>query len=314
MLARDARSEEVGLTEFSRELQGLGFSDYEARAYMTLLERHPATAYEVSKLAGLPRANVYAVLQSLQHKHAVQPVSENPARYAPVEPEILFERIAESARERCTRIVGRLAAVRERQADSRQYVWSLAGEAEIDAKISEMIAASASHVWVKAMDRVLERHRDDLARAARRGVEVLIILFGQQPERFRFGRRSRVYLHEGNGIPVGLALDQVTLTTDFDAALVANLRAPAHGAYTRNQPVVTMADTLIRHEIYMAEIFVRFGAQIQKAYGPALFELRRRYLPGGQVEDLRAVLAQAGGGRRGAAPARRRGANAGGGS
>src|SRR5688572_15290864 len=48
-----------------QDLQALGFSDYEARAYMVLLTASPATGYEVSKLASLPRANAYTVLESL---------------------------------------------------------------------------------------------------------------------------------------------------------------------------------------------------------------------------------------------------------
>jgi predicted transcriptional regulator len=64
-----------------RDLQTLGFSDYEAKAYIALVKLQPATAYEVSKEAGLPKANSYSVLESLSKKEAVQPVSQNPVRY-----------------------------------------------------------------------------------------------------------------------------------------------------------------------------------------------------------------------------------------
>ena len=37
-------------------LRELGFSDYEARAYAALAARQPATAYEIAKVTGLPRA------------------------------------------------------------------------------------------------------------------------------------------------------------------------------------------------------------------------------------------------------------------
>ena len=44
----------------------LGFSEYEARAYLALLQRNPLNGYELAKVSGLPRANVYAVLQKLE--------------------------------------------------------------------------------------------------------------------------------------------------------------------------------------------------------------------------------------------------------
>ena len=54
-------------------LQRLGFTDYEAKAYVALSSRYPATAYEVAKVSGLPRANVYSVLRTLELKGAIQP-------------------------------------------------------------------------------------------------------------------------------------------------------------------------------------------------------------------------------------------------
>jgi hypothetical protein len=39
-------------------------------------------------------------------------------------------------------------------------------------------------------------------------------------------------------------------------------------------PIVTMALSLIRHGYYMAEIFARFGDQIDEAFGPYLRDLR----------------------------------------
>jgi sugar-specific transcriptional regulator TrmB len=65
-------------------LQQLGFSEYEARAYTALLQRSPLNGYELAKAAGLPRANVYAVLQKLEERNAVgRQESPTGVRYAP---------------------------------------------------------------------------------------------------------------------------------------------------------------------------------------------------------------------------------------
>jgi hypothetical protein len=52
-----------------------------------------------------------------------------------------------------------------------------------------------------------------------------------------------------------------------------------------------MAESLIRHEVYLAEIFARFGAEIEEAFGPALVRLRERYLKSEHVTNLRRQLA-----------------------
>ena len=49
-------------------LRQLGFTDYEARIYVQLLKTNPATAYEVSKATGVPRANTYAALEALAQR------------------------------------------------------------------------------------------------------------------------------------------------------------------------------------------------------------------------------------------------------
>src|SRR6266542_3193328 len=56
------------MTDATALLQQLGFSEYEARAYLALLQRNPLNGYELAKVSGLPRANVYAVLQKLEDR------------------------------------------------------------------------------------------------------------------------------------------------------------------------------------------------------------------------------------------------------
>jgi hypothetical protein len=38
-------------------LQQLGFSEYEARAYLALLQQNPLNGYELAKVSGLPHKN-----------------------------------------------------------------------------------------------------------------------------------------------------------------------------------------------------------------------------------------------------------------
>jgi HTH-type transcriptional regulator, sugar sensing transcriptional regulator len=278
------------LAEISEDLRALGFTDYEMRAYLALLLDHPATAYQVSKEVGIPRANVYPALEGLVKKGAAQPVTEAPARYAPVPPEILLSRLLHDVDAQCRRVAGKLSCLR--QHNDEEYVWSLRGDENIREKIDSMIASARSHIWIKAHTRMLEPHREALLRVANRGVQVVLILFGDPISlaEFELDPPSRVYMHEGNGLEVGLANTLITVTRDFEEALTVNSAEGGFGAYTRNLPVVNLAESLIRHEIYLAEIFGRFGRQIEATFGPALVSLRRNYLPAVQAAALDEVL------------------------
>lgn len=80
--------------EAVNQLQKLGFSQYEAQAYVALLRENPLNGYELARASGVPRANIYTVLQRLEEEGAVMRVMvPEGTRYAPVAAEELLERL-----------------------------------------------------------------------------------------------------------------------------------------------------------------------------------------------------------------------------
>ncbi|MCA3177520.1 MAG: TrmB family transcriptional regulator [Burkholderiaceae bacterium] len=270
--------------ELVADLQRIGFSEYEARTYLSLLQVNPATAYEVSKHSGLPRANTYGALDALTQKRAVQPVTENPVRYAPVRPEVLLDRLSSDLNNVCDRLKDNLGALEND--DRSDIVWSLSGQEQIERKINELIDGAKGHVWIKASTAVLRQHLDALQRAARRDVALVFVVFGQDTEFLELGPRSKVYLHEGNGVRIGGADNLFTVAIDYRVALTANVTGELTGAYTTNPSVVRMAETLIRHDFYMAEIMMAFPEQIGQRFGPNLVRLRQQMFSPDQLQTL----------------------------
>lgn len=275
---------QVEATDILVDLKRLGFTEYEARVYVQLLRSSPATAYEISKNSSVPRPNTYHALDALAQRAAVLPVSENPVRYVAADPHSLLEAISGQTRSLCSDLALRLAAVSPTRED--QYVWTLQGEQAVHEKIEALIAGSQRSVWVKAADDVLRRHKDSLRLAASRGVEMLIVLFGFDADEFRFNENCRVYIHEANGVRMGTADNLFTLEVDHVEMLTAALDEDVTAAHTRNRPVVTMAASLIRHDYYMAEIFSRFGREIDDAFGPHLRDLRLSNFSPQQIENF----------------------------
>ncbi len=76
------------------QLQQLGFSQYEAQAYVTLLQKGPANGYELAKRSGIPRPNIYPVIQRLVERGVLLPVgTAEGACFAPVPHQELLERL-----------------------------------------------------------------------------------------------------------------------------------------------------------------------------------------------------------------------------
>lgn len=262
-------------------LRGLGFTDYEARAYAALANKQPATAYEIAKVAGLPRANVYAALRNLESRGAIQPVTENPVRYVPVDPEQFFRSVQRSTAGLCDDVVQ--AMKRSAKAEESAYVWIFRGETEVHAKLMGMIETAREHIWMKGPVALIEPYAGVLAAAARRGVVVRLIVFGRAVAGLKAHARIQVVLHEGDGKPHGPPSDQMlTATVDSSGMLIASYAGNAKASYARDYSIVYVIETLLLHEIYLAEIHAAFGKQLDARFGAQLGKLRRKYRPGGR--------------------------------
>lgn len=267
-LANDASTENISV-----DLKKLGFTEYEAKVYVQLLGMPPSTAYEISKQAGVPRPNTYSALDSLARRGAVLPVRENPTCYVAANPRQLLDGISRQTNSLCAALTERLEAVTPRTDD--HYVWSLRGDHAVHEHIDVLIGRSNETVWIKAADHVLRRHADQLrAAAVDRGVRLLIVLFGKDASEFTYTDKCKVYIHENNGVRMGSADNLFTLAVDYREMLTANVEGDVIAAHSKNLPIVTMALSLIRHDYYMAEIFTKFGDQIDEEFGPYLRDLR----------------------------------------
>ena len=156
-----------------RRLQDLNFSEYEAKAYIALVQSSPATGYQVSKDSGVPRSMVYEVLNKLVARGAaVSSPAERTTLYAPVRPDELLDRLRHEFEVQLDAARHALAALSEsRQMD---YVWNIEGSENILAKARDMIDGAEGQVHVGMLPETLPALRDSLLRAVGRSVDVII--------------------------------------------------------------------------------------------------------------------------------------------
>ena len=258
-------------------LRELGFSEYEAKSYAALATHQPATAYEIAKVTGLPRANVYGALRNLEAKGAVQPVTESPVRYVPVDPEQFFRRLQRNTAGLCDDVVRTVK--RNTKAEESAYVWLYRGANEVRDKFIELIEGAREHVWIKAPASLIWPYRDALVEAARRGVTIRIVAFGEDLAALRAHRAITVFPHEGDGQPHGAADFLLTATFDSHGTMIVTHTDKVVGSYARDQSIIYVIETLLLHEIYFAEIYAALGPQLEARFGRRLDKLRRKYRP-----------------------------------
>jgi len=75
-------------------LRDLGLSEYEDRAFRSLLDTGPTTAKKLSRVSDVPMGRIYDVLNSLETLNLVRTqAASRPKKYAPVEPDTALERL-----------------------------------------------------------------------------------------------------------------------------------------------------------------------------------------------------------------------------
>jgi HTH-type transcriptional regulator, sugar sensing transcriptional regulator len=64
------------------KLQHVGLTEYEAKAYLGLINTHFSTATQVSERSGVPRTKIYSVLESLGSSNCMMDAFEGGWHYA----------------------------------------------------------------------------------------------------------------------------------------------------------------------------------------------------------------------------------------
>ena len=80
------------MADLVEKLKEIGFNTYEAKVYIALLKKYPATGYEVAKLANIPQSRTYDTLKVLEEKNIVVSTNEKPQMYTPIKPKQLTAR------------------------------------------------------------------------------------------------------------------------------------------------------------------------------------------------------------------------------
>ena len=160
------------------DMKKLGFSAYEVKAYMSLLEEYPLNGYGLSKSSGVPRSRIYEVLNSLEEKQVVFKQQDGAALvYYPLEPKLLIRKLREDLNE----IIGRVEQMASSQfnrtkEDQRMIV--IKDRAKILSFLKILIGEAQTRIALSIWNEEIEELMEALKEAEARGICIHGIYFG----------------------------------------------------------------------------------------------------------------------------------------
>jgi HTH-type transcriptional regulator, sugar sensing transcriptional regulator len=256
-------------------LQKLGFSEYEAKAYIALLQRYPVNGAAVAKLSQIPRANVYAVLSKLEDRAAaIRVETEEGTAYAPVQPDILlqnlssqFEGTVQSARRLMLSAASSIEDI---------YVQNLQGEKQLLLHAYALINESCDELLMGIWVEHAQAFAGATAGAHTRGIKSTTLCLQGCPDECGYCQPN-VYRYS-----ISPTDDSrwFVIVRDHSEMLIGAVREQRMvGIRTKQPALVEMVSGYIRHSIAVAALVTDLGKELEQLLRPETLTLLNSVLP-----------------------------------
>jgi sugar-specific transcriptional regulator TrmB len=255
-------------------LQTVGMTEWEARSYLALLEEAPVSGYAVAKRSGVPRSKIYEVLNSLIGKGAVHVARGDTALYGPLPPKELIERLRSQTTNHLDAAEAAMADYAE-QVGGNAVIWDLQGRIAILERARQLIRSAHRRISIEIWEADAAELRPDLRTAAGRGVEIIVVAYGDPDYPF-----AQVYPHPSTDeVTTGLGGRWLVISADNREVVagIVSSGTQSRAAWTSHPALVVPITELIAHDIYKLEMLASRGKELEADFGPGLIRLREKF-------------------------------------
>jgi HTH-type transcriptional regulator, sugar sensing transcriptional regulator len=262
------------------QLQQLGFSEYETKAYIALLQQHPLNGYALAKVSGIPRANIYGVLQKLEGRGAVVSVNATSGQlYSPIAPETLIRLLSRHINEVLVTAQRGLEALAT--PTQQTYVQNVQGSDQLLEHARDVINTANEQLLIALWQPEAGRLADSMAQAQARGVAINTLCC-QACSQECGGCQGSIYRYH-------VTPDQqehgLIVIRDEAEMLVGTLGTQATAIRTRQTSLIEMTTWYLRHSITLAALVTDLGDTLEDNLKPETRQLLRSIGNGGSWLD-----------------------------
>lgn len=251
------------------KLKELGFNSYEAKVYLALLKKYPATGYEVAQTADIPQARAYDALKSLVAEAFVFSDQEKPQKYTPISPKELTRRFKRKVNSTLEYLEKKLPSVRE---DYNEPIHTISGYENIIEKLREVINNAKESMYCEFWQSDYKQLEPEIMNAYDRGVDIKIVGYDNLQTVF-----GQVYSHEGaKELEYYLGSRMVFVLADNVESVWGRIEKQV--IWTKHNDIAFLMKEFMVHDMYLLDVYKRFPEQLRYFYGKGFKKLKDKIL------------------------------------
>ena len=265
------------MAELVEKLKEIGFNTYEAKVYLALLKKYPASGYEVAKLANVPQSRTYDTLKALENKNVVVATNTKPITYTPIKPKQLTSKFLKKVNSTVNYLDKHLPQVKE---DYNEPIITITDKQNIYEKIIEVIQNAKREIYIEIWSQDYKIIEQELLNAYNRNVEIRIV--GYDNFQTRFGQ---VFEHAfAKDIEFSLGGRMIILAVDDNEGIVGKISSIRNNPndmniiWTKNKSIVFIIKEFIVHDMYLIDVEENLVEQMKYIYGKGFKRLKDKVL------------------------------------
>ena len=265
------------MADIVEKLKEIGFNTYEAKVYIALLKKYPATGYEVSKLANIPQSRTYDTLKILEEKNIVIATNTKPVTYTPIRPKLLTQKVQKKINSTINYLDKHLPNVKE---DYNEPILTVTGKQNIQGKIIEVIQSAKKEIYMEIWSQDYKIFEQELLNAYNRNVEIRIVGYDNFQSRFGI-----VFEHAfARDIELSLGGRMIIIAVDDNEGIIGKISslkndvADTNIIWTKNRGIVFIIKEFIVHDMYLIDVEENLVEQMKYIYGKGFKRLKDKVL------------------------------------
>ncbi|KPU45481.1 sugar-specific transcriptional regulator TrmB [Oxobacter pfennigii] len=263
--------EEILIVE---DMKKLGLSEYEARAYLKLLEQHPVNGYILSKNSGIPRSRIYEILDNLKNKQIVfEQIEGETTLYYPLDPKLLINKLRSNYED----ILDNLDEYTKRVYTEGQLTGKMViikGRNKIIDFINLLIKNAEKRIALSIWEEEINDLSGAIDAAIKRGIMLRGIYFGKT-KRYKdlaTHRRLERYLDEKKERYMTVIIDENHVVSG-----IISRGENSQVTWTQDAGFIGLSDDFIAHDIEVNVYSDSLDKDKQKEYEAFLDNIRKDY-------------------------------------